>query len=626
MVKTNFYLNGTLVNPPFNHKEMEIELNFDKDRETTRGQVTIPNWDFVLENGEFINKWIDDGTTLGPGIFEGIPLRIEIDRNGTIEKPFNGYLDLTDNGSFSNTHNNVTAKEKQKIDWLNDVADGFTFEYLFKQTGEISENDFVFIPYVVNSIPDYQSAAIAYLSALFVAEQIRAAITKLTELAAELANPFEATAIIRTVIYVTYLITLILSLIKLIKDIITLLIQPVKYHAGMKVVDLLQKGANHLGLTFKSEIFETDPYQDLVIIPEKYQNLPNNLDKRILGFTKEDKTKQEGYYKGTFGQLLRDMKIMFNAKIILTDNQELFLVRNDKTIDSPQYQLPDEYNPVFTTNADELKSNYIINYRVDLTDKNTIQDYEGTGYQVILKPARVINNDLVLMKGLHEVNVPFALAKRKENLTTPEEIIKDFLSVLSPLVNGVVNALNGTISVYNLVINKINSLINALGTIGINISFQIASIPGLPTYNLSQIINNRVGMMKIETDFTTQPKIVVLDIANKPKNTKLKSNHKDLLHARTLYNSFHYVNSFYPTADIPTGNQRLIKNYPVVGFTFDDYQKVKASNIIKDATGNMCEIVSLKWNTYNQKANLTVRFPKLLTNNLVLTELIPDGK
>lgn len=625
-VKTNFYINGAIVNPPKNWQEMEIELNFDKDKETTKQQLSISNWEFVRENSDFLNTWLNDGTTNGVGLFEGIPFKIEIDRNGTIEKPFDGYLDLSDGTLFSQNRTTVVAKERQKIDWLNDVADSFTFEYLFKETGEITNDDFVFIPYIINSVPDYKEAAISYISMFFVAQQIDSVITELAKLAAEMANPFEATAIIRTILYIVYLVVLIISLIKLIKDIVLLIIQPVKYHAAMSVKTMLERGATHLGLTFKSDIFETDPYDDLYIIPEKLSNPINDSEKRILGFTLPTKTKQEGYFKGTYGQLLRAMKSMFNAKIIITDNKELFLIRQDENISNPQYQLADIYQPYFETNADEFKANYYIKYLTDISDKNTIQEYGGTSYQLILKPVRVNNPDLVLMKGIEQVVIPFALAKRKEELTVPEQIVELFLDTISSLLNGIVTSVNAVIKVYNVIINKLNKIIKTLGTLGIKVSFQISPINPIQPFNLGQIITNRIGMMKVETDHFNVAKILTLDVASNPKNTKIKSDNINLISAQTLYNNFHFVNSFFPTVDNPTGNQRIIKNYENVPFTFSDYLKVKDNNIIYDSSLQEAEIVSLRWNPYGQKANMSVRFPKLLTNNFIKTELIADGK
>jgi hypothetical protein len=50
--------------------------------------------------------------------------------------------------------------KKKNIDWLNSVADSFTFDYLVS-IGNITSTDYKYMPYVINSIPDYKESAIA---------------------------------------------------------------------------------------------------------------------------------------------------------------------------------------------------------------------------------------------------------------------------------------------------------------------------------------------------------------------------------------------------------------------------------------------------------------------------------
>lgn len=633
MVRVNYYDNGTLVEPPFNQDELEIELNFDRDKTNVRQRVTANNIEWVRENNDNILQHITDGETNGVGIFEGRPLGIELDRNGTIEKVFDGYQDLAEEGRYGETRSEVKIKERNSIDWLNDIADGFDFEYLAKNTvaGAINSGDYISIPYILNSVPDYLQSAVAGLTSVFVLQQLKEAIKELSKLAAQLANPLEATAIVQTVIEVVYIIALFVSLIQLIKDMILFLIQPVKYHSGMRVKTLLEKGSTFLNTTFKSpSVFDVSPWDDLVIIPEKNAVPDNPGDDRIFNFTNPTPAQQAGYYKGTFGDLIRDMKTMFHAKIEVrqnnsTGNIELWFLKDDENASLPQYQLPDFFNDKWKYNTGDFRANFVVKFATDVTDKNTIQQYLGTYYGAQLRPVTVINPDLVLMKNSERVEIPFALAKRKTKLTVPEKICNAFLQVFNALVNGVISALNAVINVINQITGLINSILNALDFIGINISFQIPSIPSIPGVNLSNLITNRIGMLQIENDNFTKPKLVLLDVAANPKNTKVKSTNATDLSAKNIFNLFHIGRMFVPSAGKPTGNQYKIKDYSDIHFTFSDYLKVKDSNIIFDAQGNKAEVSSLRWKPKKQKANLTVRFPYLYTNNLQLITVEPDG-
>lgn len=635
-VKVNHYINGVLVNPPENNAELSIELNFDRDRTTTQQSVTLSDTTWVINERRTINQHVSDGTQQGVGIFEALPYVVEIDRTGTIERVFDGYIDTADAANlFGSVRVKTAIKEKKSTDWLNDVADGFTFEYLYKSTGEIDDDDFVFIPYVLNSVPNYREAGLATLTLYFVQQELRNAVKELSKLIASLANPFEWTAIVRTVIESLYIIALIVALVNLIKDIILFIIQPVKYHAGMSIKKLFQVGASHLNLVFKSDIFDNTRYKDMYLIPRKRSQIDNPTDSRIFNFTVPDKTKQDGYYKGTYGQFLRDMKEMFCAKIQIIHNpqtnaDELWFLRDDEMIGSPQFQLADNLdryeNQTWNYNTDEFNANYIISFNTDVTDKNTIQNYSGVAYGAQMKPNIVTNPDLVLMKGLKQVNIPFARATRKNALTVPEQICNALVQVFNAIVQGVTSAANAVIAGVNAITGAINAMVNALQIIGINLNVNIQPIPNISAPNLSNLITNRIGMMMIEYDSFEIDKVAIVDVSSIQKNTKIATDDETYMSAQHLYNLFHFIKSWIPSSTKPFANQVRIKEYKGFPFTFTNYQQVKANSYIYDALGNTAEIVSIKWNPYNQKADFRIRFPYLITTNLQLISIIPDGK
>jgi hypothetical protein len=622
-IKVNYILNGSQINPPLNWKDTAFEVNFDRDG-NAKTKIVSTNLDFVRENTTTIIDRVYDGATGGYGILEAMPLQVELERNGVIEKPFNGYIDLAKDAIFSRELCKVNATENKSIEWLEEKADGFTFEYL-RSINVITNDDYKFIPYVINSVPDYKESAIAILTAYVVIQQIVESIEKVKNLLAEIANPITAiSAVVKASLLALYLITLITSLIKLVKDIIQTLIQPVKYHACMSVKTLIEKGCQYLGLTLSSSILTTGIFSKAYIMPEKYQNPVNATDNRILGFTIAQKTQQEGYYKGTLGNLLRALKDQFNAKIYIKNNV-LYFERLDFNLTPPQFVLPDIYQPEYKTNADEFKANYYLTYLTDTIDKNTLQEYNGTAYQVIFRPNIILNEDLVMMKGLEEVRLPFALAKRKTDLTVPEKIIKAFLDALSIIVNGLIAAMNALIQGINAIIGVINSVINALDFIGINVNFSVPTIQVISYLNLGNLIDNRLNMMKLETDFTSVPKMFLMDLGTQNKFNKLTTGNETFMSAEYLYQNFHYINNFLPTADKPNGNQYIIKEFNNVRFGFDQYQQVKENNQI--IVGNNIGLIeSFRWNPYDQIAYIRCRISTLLTNNINATYLIPSGK
>lgn len=625
-----FYLNNTPVNPPQNWRQMEIELNFDKDKSTNKSSVSITDWDFVRENTAIIQKYIEDGLTTGVGILEGMPFRIELDRQGDLEVIFDGYIDLTMQPRLSDIRCTVKAVETFGIDWLNDIADSFTFDYLYRETGTITESDFIKVPYIISSVPNYTNSVVALIGVYIMVGEVRDAIRNIAEFVASMPLYYVFSTYIRLIIYIIALILVIIALVKLLKDLMLLLIQPVKYHSGMRIRTLLEKGCEHLGLKLKSEYFEPGgPYEDTVIIPAKFYAPPNKKDKRLLGLT-DPKINQDGFYKGTFGQLLRDVKQLINGKIVI-DGDELLIVRDDYAYTGNNYTMPVKngtgiYQPFYSTNANELVSNTYITFETDLSEKNTIQQYIGTAYQVIIQPNRVNNQSMVLMKGLNEVRLPFALAKKKTELTVPEQIMDVFLKTVGKIVGAMVKAVNAVIKVLNKVIQAVNNVIKKLNQIGIKVKFNLPEIPLIKFPNFADEFSNRIGMMLIEYDQFNVQKIVDLSIKSDPKQTKLSGRNETILSAKWLYENYYYIDSSIPTVDKPNANQCILKSYENVPFTFQDYKKVKKNNFIFTEKGDEAYVGSLKWRPYAQTSDIDLRISKLYTNNLRLTDYEPDGQ
>jgi hypothetical protein len=624
-LKRNYYLNNALVEPPKNAQETSVKFNFEKDTFDVSGRpklaLSITDFEWARENNDTIKKHFEDGK-----IFEGLPLRYELQRNGITEKVFDGYIDLTDNARFNRNTSIVTSKQRKNIDWLNDTADSVSFEYL-ESIGVITSNDYKFMPYVLNKIPDYQEAAISILSAYALEKQLEKALTDLGGLITDLSNPLTSpNTIIKSVAYIIYLIGLIATSLLLLKKIVLYLIQPIKYHACMNVKTILEKGASHFGFTFKSDVLNKEPFNRLVFMPEKRYNAidPNT---GIFGFTKPDKILQRGYPDGTFGDFLREIKKAFKSKIVINENSELILVPEYFNSGSPQYKLPDLYQPEFTTNASELKSNYVLSFSTDLEDKNTIQEYLGTTLQVITRFKTAVPSDLSLLKNIEDIQLPFALAKTKTELSIVEIIIKEFLGVFSSIINALISVANGVIVVIREIVKGLNAIIKILSRIGIHIPFTVPSIPLIQKVDLGNIIERRIGMMKIETDLFTVPKLFLLTQGNKDKNNKISPENKLVVSAKYFYLNFHKpVVSFLPSLGRPNGNQYIIKQFDKVPFVFEDMTKVINNNSIFTSDNKDALIDDGEWNDFNEEAKLTVRISQTYATGLEEVYLEPNGR
>jgi hypothetical protein len=594
-----YFINNQEYNPPKEWVETTLEINYDASN--VGQKVGFSDVTFVRENSTLIQDFIRQY-----GVFVAIPFKKTVN-NSVV---FDGFITLSDDPQTSPMQSRIKLIENQSIDWLNEVADGFTFEYLAKAKGTITFADYKILPYVIERPTDWTGIAIMQLTVFTVVNEIQAAIQKIQELTAESANPLEVSAIIKLALYIIYLIVLFASLIKLIVDIFRLLIQPVKYHAAMTFRKHFEKGCQELGLNFSSPIEDLD----WVYLPEKYQLPPDG--KGLFGFFNSGASAGfEGYYKGTFGDFIRLMVNIFKGKINIVEGTMYFFKQNFN-FGQPQLTLPNlEYrDDLIGYNSNELKSNYYLTFQTDLSDNNTIIEYQGTAIQIITANAYLPNGWQTTLKGLEEVNLEVALGKRKTQLSTVEKIADAFYKIIGGVINTLIKITNAVIKGINAIIKTINRIIKALKTIGINLKFQLNTIKPLQLSNFGNTIENRIGMLKLENDYFNTPKIIAIDNNNKLKTVQPS--------ARYLWQTYHKeVVSF-------VGNDPAqYRIYPSkkIRFKEADYLLVKNNKFVNTFEGKEAELISLVWNDWEQSADVSFKIREKYDNNLIEYELEPTG-
>jgi hypothetical protein len=627
-----FYIDGIEVNNPNNYALNEVELNFDKGDE--RAQVSIDTWELGVGDKSKVNdaeilalQHLQNGLTGGVGVGEGKPFQVYIDKSGTQLLLFDGFLDLW---SAKYECGKITAKaiEQGKVDWLKSGVAEFSFEYL-ESIGAITEADYILVPYIISTIPNYREAFMATITIFIVTGQLVSEIQGILELTAEAANPFEASSIARLVLRIIYIATLLVALIKLLFDVYNLIVQPIKYHACMYRNDLLRIGAAHLGLTFSSSFLEVYPYNKVAILPQKFFTKDDNTGilKAVQGLFDKNKAGQKGFPSQgyTFADLLSEIQIEFNAKIIC-DGVTLRIEKQNYNQSVALYQIPAVERNEYSLNHTDFYSSIFIKYATDLNDRNTIQEYLGTSYQITTLPISVQNQRMLLTKNLQSVTINFALGKRKTELTFPEKLFDVFFKAIGAVVDVLVTVINAIIKVINGIIKILNKIIKTLDNLGININFEIPTVRELEPPEFSNLIEDRINMLKMETDFVSVPKLIMIENNSDARNNKLLPDNESVLSAKYLWDNFHYLKSFVPQSDNTKGNQYYI--YPVekVPFCFSDYQKVRENNMVIDTDGTQVGFIdTLKWNIEEQTADMTFRINKQYTANLREIKIEPNG-
>ena len=628
MILRNF-INNEEVNDPLNLPDFEIELNFDKNSVQQTLSLTSIEWGVnnPLDSKDAY-QLIKKHENSQVGVIEGLPYKLLLDnQRDTPLEIFNGYLDVWAKEQSRNENGDViklNAVEQGKLDWLNDVADSFTFEYLYS-IGVIKQSDFIQIPYCINK----KQNAIEFLFTIFalfvIYDKLKSEISILTELIASIGASVDASIVIRLILHITYVITLLLALAKLVVDLYNLLIQPVKYHTAMSVTRMLEIGCTHLGLTFKSSILQQEPFNKLYWLPEKFALNERGTINGLAGNLSSNIVDNTGFYNGTFGEFLRMWKQVFNAKIICKDDS-VFFEKYDYNPSANNWVIPNlmdsKYN--YSYNKDDFYSNINISFAYDLNDKNTIQEWKGTNCQVIQSAITVNNVKMNLAKNYLEVRHPFALGKIKTDLNNLEKLYVTVLRTIDSVANPLINLLNYITRILNSVISVINKIVKLLNTLGIKLKFQVPKIPVIPNLKLANLIENRIGMLQMESDFVNIPKAILLDVANNSKNTKVNTNNSVYLNSKYLYDNYWYFVSFVPKGTFK-GNQYLIRELNECKFTYSDYVKVRYNNMVTDAYGNECELISLKYNPLRETAKGTYKQRKQYLNNIKETIIEPNG-
>ena len=596
MADIRHYLNGVLVNPR-GFENAKIVMDWVGKKESAN--ITIDSIRLVGSEGEQLRDRILSGLNGGVGFFEGEPYKIEVGPIGNSSGVFDGFLDFTQNVQFiDRCEVECTLKREQGTDWITEVAEGFSYRFL-REKGFITDADLVNVPYVINFIPDGAQLLICSISVFILTKELIELIRKIAFDVATLINsvtpipggpfptvswrqPGDAFMILAQVIAsIAYAVSVIIAIVGLVEEIIEQLMPPKRFHKGIPVKKLFQRACDYLGLTLQSTLLDSIDTSSnrWVLIPsknhrggEKPQGAPSSW--RETGVpTQSDVT-------DTFAGVIRTFKNIFNADYQLKDGVFIF-ERRDYFREISNYVIPDTFTnqtdlfDVNGFNTDEIRANYLINYNYDLQDQNTLANQTGRILQAVLSPKTQNNPKLSMLKGLTEINIPFSMPVRKNELTVVEEVVKVIASIADLLTGQLGNP-----------------------------------------QSLSGKIANRVGAMNISSHFLSIPKLVVMNGSN------LQLNQRDLLSASKLWDNYHFINSFKPTNGVH--NQYWLYKEQKIPFCFDDFVSLLDNNQVQTKDGETAEIETLEWNVWEDFAVISYRVNRLYDENFELTFLYGD--
>jgi hypothetical protein len=500
------------------------------------------------------------------GLFEGIPYSVE---SGGVTLDY--YIDLTDPGNtYKSFECELKIKRRKAIDNFRDNAAGTSFELLLKRDVEFPTFN---VPYVI--IKDNQ-VELALITGITLYMMTSALIQSIKDLATTLSQGIQASTpnagvppsidvgdiiayIINVTAQIVFIAAQLVAIIQMATKFYSLIFPPIRNLLGCTIWDLMRVGCEQLGYTFNSTLAVQYPNYTILPVP-----LVRNR-KSIFDWIPEELTAP--FNKGvpsssdttpTIGTLFDAAEILFNARTRVVNGVVQFERRDwwaNVTPNNiiPALNLQAERTDEFSYNTDEVWKRYYIHYNLDTMDIHTmdkIYDYHDAEYST--EPTNVVNADLVSIKGLNDVNIPFAMGARKENLNWLEKLVKgmfEFIDFLTGIFGG--------------------------GT------------------NFATKIENRKGVLMVSQNYFTTTKLLYCI------NGKQQPDYLDFMAARSIWGKFHYINQIQL-------NDYVIKNEARIRMTQSDFVNLLNNNFA-EINGVMCEILRIEWIDEKSFAQITYR-------------------
>ena len=519
------------------------------------------------------------------GLFEGIPYRIEFNSNIIMEY----YVDLLDGIKVKLHEVEVKLKRRKGFDDFKEKADGTSFTLMAKN-GQVFTTfltPYVIIPTTQNEdiIPLLVTTYILTLNTIEAFNQLQASIAELVQAVTPsvgvgvVADTGDIIALALKVVARLIIFGLLVDAMgELAEQIMNYIFPKKRNFKAITIKNLMLSGCQYLGYTFQSTLLNANPNYAVLPVPlvrgrkSIFETKPNDLgDAFTYGYPSTSDTTP------TLGQFIDAIETMFNAKIKVIDNVVHF-ERWDYWIDLintqmfPALNLQSDGDEVYTYNTDDCWKRYYIKYQLDFSDQHTLDNvlYDRHDAEFSTEPTSFINEDLVSIKGVNQVDIPFSLGARKGSLNWFEEYAKgmmEFIDGVSALFGG--------------------------------------------STNYGQSISSRIDCLKISQMYFSVTKMLYVNSSGKQP-----SNYFDYVSSKKLWDKYHYINAVDLNAWIIKENARIrLSNQDFVTLQDNNYAYIG---------GEVSEILNIKYIDETAFAEVTYRTKSNYALGKVITKIINE--
>jgi hypothetical protein len=570
------FLNGIEVSPR-NRDDIGVICDF-----TGNPDVLSLNTDTLVlprEANQMVKQHIQTS-----GLFIGIPYQVQMDGGITLDY----YIDLCDPGSkpILRQHDiEVKIKRSKGYDDFRSKADGTSFELIVKDNG-IDFFSYKRIPFFIIKDNVNEQMLTLSLSLFVMTDSIISAAKAVSDAYADFLNPVggQAVALAKLIINIIYFTALVFAATRYVDELITLIFPKKRYLKGCYYKELMAKSCQYLGYNFSSELFDNDPGWFLLPVPinrnngesifeKALDNLSNNFN---LGYPTASDT------VGLVGQFFDACETQFNGRVFVIGNTVHFerrdwLQNNSTLVMQPALNIQADRDESFTYNTEDAWKRYYIHYATDFSDLNTVEGANFAFSDAEYSCENAVsgaNTDLITIKGLNDVSIPFAMGFNKDKLT----FVEIFARFLASGWDGLTDALtfgNGS--------------------------------------NFASQISSRVDALKISQQYFSTTKS--LYVYGRPNDTVLINQDFNINNsARALWTKYHYINEIQ-------NNQFEVHENARTRIRQNDFVNLLSNNYVF-IDNQICEVLKMTWIDEKSYCELTYRKPSNWATGKVFTKVI----
>lgn len=516
----------TAKNPPTEWQSISVESTVND----SLLEAGIDEQDLTFEGdaAEFIKAWIE---TSGKGTFNSMPYRIVYESDtvpGDTSIRFNGYIDLY-NFEYISKQNPVIIKAPVKrLDDPRTVVEKMAVltEGVLVQKNWLNSSHYIDVPVIRESKKNVADRALIIYN--FGSQVVTSFTQIVSNIVGAIGNVIGLSVVIGVIELLLVFVNAVIVIDKLVDQ-------------GIKIRDLIWPMISYYkATTFKTFFTQAYGYKgydvDFGIIDDWMSNTcllssQNEFDGYpFMGFpaTGELKPNDWGYIVGQRQETLAEM---LNLRVRIVDNVVHIKTKNDPYwFNSPAYTWDNvrvgtsgwHDNGTIKFDTEAVKGTVIFNYAYDASDTHTLTAKNGDSHEVHRQLIVELDQKLNSLRGIHEVNIPWAMAVRK-----------------APLDN-LWDLFTGVTSDFDLYLNKIKdqitTMIGYINSSGVNVTDQITSI--LNATGIGTLLNNRAGCLKIDDNAYAIPKVIYLTDTVK-LGKRIPENFKDFIGAKALYDNYH---------------------------------------------------------------------------------------